>query len=501
MSKHFEVTVLGSSIPALATAALLSRHGFRVLVIGMRHREPTYSVEGTVLARRGSTIDFTESPLFRRILVELGQAQAFARRVEFGDVAFQIVGDGVRFDVVRDPDALLARLPSLGTAEEVARMRAMLSLAASVRSAREELFSGDFAFPRIGVLAKGAAERKMATLPLAEENFDDSAFTNLPRAHPFRRALALFHRHLEVVDMRPVRAISFARAISAATSDLGKPIDNAGSVHKFFVERIALDGGEVRLRDRVETIEHDGKRVTALQLVGDGTKVHTDWLVSESDAASVLELLLRAGPVRNGVALPLARVARKYVLNVVARTEGVPPLLSERAVLLASRSELDVLVERTRIDEERERLTCTLEVDVADLPHAREAILKTLETHFPFIERHYELIDSPHDGRPLVRFERGARKEYERTIVKPGGGSIEREPMEMRASHDHLEAFMGDPLLPFLKNVLLTGESVVPGLGVEGGLLAALASVHWLKDHDPQKGRLRRKNWTKIEIG
>ncbi len=501
MSKHFEITVLGSSLAAMSSAALLARHGFRVLVIGMRHREGTYSYEDLPLARRLSTVDFIESPLFQRVLADLGQVQAFPRRFDVTDPSFQVIGDELRLDVARDPEARRNGLATqFGDSREAAAIRAMESSALEIRAAARELLVAPFLFPAEGILKKTAAEKRIRALPFANDPLDGNLFGALPPRHPWARALRVAHSLSENVETRPLRAFSFGRAAAVFANDLARLTEPDG-VLKFFSDRVLADGGEVRLRDRVDRIEHDGTRVSAIQLAGDSAKTHTDWLLGGFEASSLFELLLRGGAFRAPDPVPEARLARRYILSVVVRTEGLSPLLADRAVLLGPDGSKDFFVERTRLPNDRDRLTVSWDIEEASLATARETVLSVLETHLPFIERHYEVVDSPHDGRPVFRYENGKRRELDRTVLKQWGGSVEREPMEVRSSVAGGDPFQGDPPRPFFKNVILASESVVPGFGSEGGLLSALSAVSFLVERDPQKGRIRRKNWTKIEIG
>ena len=57
-----------------------------------------------------------------------------------------------------------------------------------------------------------------------------------------------------------------------------------------------------------------------------------------------------------------------------------------------------------------------------------------MESYLPFIERHYVLVDSPHDGRPLWDYRTGRRLEVDRAKLRGTGGSIEAEPISALGS-------------------------------------------------------------------
>ena len=81
-SRYYDAVVLGRSLGALTTAALLSRRDFRVLVLGQGQRGQTYRFEGRVLCRRSFTLLGASSPAFRRVLQELAQSPQFRRRTQ-----------------------------------------------------------------------------------------------------------------------------------------------------------------------------------------------------------------------------------------------------------------------------------------------------------------------------------------------------------------------------------------------------------------------------------
>ena len=75
--KHYDVVVLGRSLGALASAALLARRDFRVLVLGQGAPPPSYRWGRRVLRRSAFSMLFGASPAWRRVLVELAQTQTF----------------------------------------------------------------------------------------------------------------------------------------------------------------------------------------------------------------------------------------------------------------------------------------------------------------------------------------------------------------------------------------------------------------------------------------
>jgi hypothetical protein len=134
---------------------------------------------------------------------------------------------------------------------------------------------------------------------------------------------------------------------------------------------------------------------------------------------------------------------------------------------------------------------------------AREAVLSALESLLPFIERHYLLIDSPHDARPLWDYRSGARKEVDRGALRATGGSLDAEPM---AACWHIDppSFHGlaaEPIRTPLGGAFVVGPSALPALGLEGELLAAWSAARMITRTDRRRERMRREMWSKVELG
>jgi hypothetical protein len=143
--------------------------------------------------------------------------------------------------------------------------------------------------------------------------------------------------------------------------------------------------------------------------------------------------------------------------------------------------------------------------DASSLPmdRAREVVLATIESFLPFIERHYLIIDSPHDGRPLWDLRSGKRKEVDRAALRSSGGSLDAEAMSARWRVDApgFHGLAAEPIRTPLGGAFILGPSALPALGQEGELLAAWSAARLITRTDRRKERMRREMWSKIELG
>jgi hypothetical protein len=130
-------------------------------------------------------------------------------------------------------------------------------------------------------------------------------------------------------------------------------------------------------------------------------------------------------------------------------------------------------------------------------------VLSSVEALLPFIERHYLVVDSPHDGRPLWDFRGGGKKEVGRASLRSGGGAVDAEPMVPRWRIDEpiFHRLGGEPIRTPVAGAFAVGPSALPTLGQEGELLAAWSAARLITRTDKRKERMRREMWSKVEIG
>jgi hypothetical protein len=232
----------------------------------------------------------------------------------------------------------------------------------------------------------------------------------------------------------------------------------------------------------------------------------------------MLDLASDFDPPRRAIAsLPhLIAAQRRLVVSMVVRDDGIPEALADEALLLPSWPHREADPRRPLVHLQRSRDPSGIpgatllvaealfhEATMPPLTRAREAVLETLESLLPFIERHYLVVDSPHDGLPLWDFRSGARRDVGRASVRAGGASLEPEPMPARWRIDppRFYGMAAEPLRTPLEGAYVVGPSALPSLGQEGELLAAWSVARLITRTDRRKERMRREMWRKIELG
>ncbi len=503
MSKHYDVVVVGRSLGALATAALLSRRSWRVLVIGHGARPQRYEWEGLPFARRGHTFVAGATPVWRRIVAELAQTQTLKRRTHPRDPMFQFLTSDLALDV--PPDG--ARF-SLELGREFAEQRRSIEdfyaelsrFTAECDAALEE----ELVLPPATFWERREANRVLGKLShIDKESVPLSSLFVLPDAiQEMVRGTVAFASSMsgELPLFATLRLhASYTRGISDFPS-------GEDELTEFLVERIRAHGGDVELGERVENVDVTRGAISSVKSSGTDARIGVGFLVTDMTAAQLL-LLARVEPsLRGGErGAQVLGAEQIFVTSVLVKSSGLPkPLCREAFLLPPLGSGLPrVRLHREPVDVSRELLVLeAIEFErQRPIGKLRESVLLTLMHFFPFMSGHFIAVDSVHDGLPLWDYRSESRVEVPRTMVK-SGATPQAEPMEsrFRVNGAHLFGLAAEPVRAPLSRAFLVGPSVLPALGQEGELLAATSVARLINRTDRQKERMRREMWSKIEL-
>jgi hypothetical protein len=515
MSKHYDVAILGAGIGALVTAALLARRSWRVAVLGQGWRPATYQYDGITLARRPFTFLAGSSPAWGRVLVELAQSQTFRRRVVPLDPMFQVLAPKLRLEV--PPDVQLFGKEIDRAFPEVRRVvDELYAELARTNAAADIAFERDLVWPPGTFWERRETGRVAASLPRFDGVQTSPLLAEFPRDHDYRDVVDVPTRFASHAATLPEFAV--ARLHGAWTRGVTRLARGEDELVDFLVERVRAHGGEARLTERAVRIVHRRGRVSGVVIDGDDEPTGVGFVVTDHTTRALLDLTSDYDPPRRAMAaLPhLLPVEWRFVLSIVVRDEGLPAPLGDESFLLPAWPHRGLDPSTPLVHVQRRRDACgipgaTLLVAEAAFPEgsplpvtgAREAVLGAIESLLPFIERHYLVVDSPHDGRPLWDMRSGKRKEIDRAALRASGGSLDAEPMAARWQVDpaSFHSLAAEPVRTPLAGAFVVGPSTLPALGQEGELLAAWSAARMITRTDRRKERMRREMWSKIELG
>jgi hypothetical protein len=486
-----------------------------VLVLGHGWRPPTYQYDGVTLARRPFTFLAASSPAWGRVLVELAQSQTFRRRVVALDPMFQIIAPKLRLEV--PPDLQLFGREIDRAFPEVRRVvDELYAELALTNASADTAFEKDLVWPPGPFWERRETGRAAASLRRLEPDGQPPLLAEFPRDHDFRAIVSVPARFASYLAEPPEFAV--ARLHGAWTRGVSRLSRGEDELVDFLVERVRAHGGDVRLTDKAARVEHKRGRVAGVLVDGDGAPTGVEFVVTDQSARTLLDLASDFDPPRRALAaLPrLLPAERRFVVSIVVRDEGLPTPLADESFLLPAWPHRGASVSLPLVHLQRRREPCgiegaTLLVAEASLAESsanateggRQAVLATLESLLPFIERHYLVIDSPHDGLPVWDMRGGSRKEVDRAALRLSGGSLDAEavPARWHVDRPSFHGLSAEPLRAPIAGGFVVGPSVLPALGQEGELLAAWSAARTITRTDTRKERMRREMWRKIELG
>lgn len=502
MSKHYDVAVLGGGIGALCAAVLLARRSWRVLVVGQGHRPWRYTFDGLPLGRRPFTLLAGQSPAWTRILFEIAQSQTFTRRARVVEPIAQVMAPKLRLDVPTDAASFGKEIDR----EFPAVRRVVDDLMADVartNAAADAAFNQDVLWPPGGFWERRDTMKALATLPRGEGGSDP--LSELAPGHPYRRVVevpASFASDLA----GPLPPFAFARLHGSWVRGLLELPRGEDDMVELLVERIRAHGGEIDMHERATNLITKNGRVVGVECGGDGSSVGVQFVVGDMPAADLTALARDASLSSRALeAMPtLTPKKRRFVVSMLVRADGVPELLAHEAFVLTSSDDVAVHLQRHDAHAGHVLLVAETLLPEGVQPRAwRERVLRIVEEHLPFVEQHYVLVDSPHDGRPLWDFRNGAKVEVERALLRSGGGAVEPEPMtaQIDVAPSQFHRLAGDALRTPVGNAFVVGRTCMPALGQEGELLSAWGVARIITRTDRRKEKMRREMWSKIELG
>jgi len=507
---YYDVICVGMQLPNLLAGALLSKRGFRVLVLGQGTPSPSYRIGELTLPRASWAFVGMQSHAAQKTLSELSLTPLVRRRTQGEVRAPQMVMPGHRFSLSPDVDAMTEEMAREfpAVARPIADFHRELKRSMTLFDA---LMSRDASWPASNMWERRSLHRSALAHRFGAEGDGFDPMAALADDHPFRLAVAgpaAAISHLVPDDMPALAKMRLYAHWLAGPPDIegGLPW-----LVEALLERIRGAGGEVRPRETVATILSRRGAVTGVELAGTGDTLGTSFLLCGEDVSRIANILAdrpRFERLFERLGEPRPRLLR-FTLNMVMRAQAVPAGLGRHAICVGSRraplsGENLIHLETSAEDSEGRRiLTATVglprsrvEEERGYLEGSRERIRAALAPLLPFMDEHLLQIDSPHDGRPM--------QDLQMDCEVPSEEPWLRGPHTLPAIHAFpVRSTLGLTAVPVkspLARLLLVGHQGVPALGFEGAVLTANAAVRIVRKADRRKEWMRRGLWTKVEI-
>jgi hypothetical protein len=285
------------------------------------------------------------------------------------------------------------------------------------------------------------------------------------------------------------------------------------------LERFVAHGGVAELSKRAEGLVVRGGRIVGVMEEGASDALGTDAVVTCLSGEAIAQLAHGEGITKQARERwpQVTATAGRFIVSVVVKTAGIPAPLSAESFLLPPDSPYpdprQPVVHLQRIDPSGlgpdaspdETLLVAEAIIPAEgaltLSEARSSVLNTLRLHFPFLDRHTVLIDSPHDGLPLEDYSRGHRRDIDRIHVTQSSAKPEYMEHQWSVEPTGYLGLAAESCKGPIPGSYLVGKTTLPALGQEGELLSAWSVAKMLTRKDSVRQRRRRQLWTKIETG
>lgn len=476
-SNSYDLVVLGDDLAALVCATLCARRGMRTLVLG-DDRPARYTLGPHKLPTEPVLWPIGPGTPGERVLKELHAELALRRKLREPRIPAQLVGPDMRVDLGVDRVAgELAR--EVGPASEVWLER--WAKGGEMARLLDPLLGSEHAFPGVGFFEK----REVAKL--AERAASDAeAWWKESETRPH----AALWRHLAAIVLRHPAAppAAIARAIDQWRVGPSAMRGDSDALREILVEKLSTAGGEVRAGKVTEMGVSWGK-VASLTLAN-GDDIGCGQVVASRPPADVAALLGKKAPKRLMELAELVKVVGyRYVLNVVIDEAGLPEHMAPTVAVVSAPDEEPVgdasfSIHVGETDDSGRVVATVAAVLAADGPldpdrvgpkvtALRARLWNRLGEVMPFFERHLVLAHSPHEATPPQV--PGGRGSYD----VPRNLPMAMTPVWSGAVTNATEQIAGGGVgyLTGIKNLTLTGEQVLPVLGIEGALTSGWSAA------------------------
>jgi len=438
----YDVVVIGNDPPGLVAAALLAKRGLRILHVDHGAPHDRHVSGGFLLPVAPSPLPSPRaSRSLHALAEELGVLPMLGRAMAPFEGGLQILLPSARIALASTPDARLRELvrafgpAGRGLSEELERAGALADLAA-------ELLAGAPPLPADAWLERwkasrfaGSARQRLGELPIA--------------AAPLASALASLHRLFSRIEGETA-SLDFSTATAPWLFEPSRqPEDGLLALLRASIRGHRGESlGETGAPARVTEIALEGGRFAGVRLEGQDA-IHRGRIGVVACGLESIDPLLESDRLRRHLGtfadrLPVAR--RIACWNLVLAAEAIPPGLGDLAAVEGRDGGITLLEREPARRENGQKSDGLVAVTVArigpsDGGDAKSHVDEAAEEAMPFHERHLR---------------HAARTPADLPIFQAAGG----------------DALASLPIRTPVPRLLVGNRAVLPGLGLEGGLLA-----------------------------
>ena len=486
-SRHvYDVIVAGGQLGGAIAGALLAKRGYRVLLVehdGMGHG---YEHGGYSLPYA----PFVAPPLkamaaFEDVLVELGLNTTLQRALKPHSPDVQLILPGGRIDIHHDEARRRAELlRELGESAS-ATLDASLRALAAQHEQSDPFFKEELTLPPEGFFEALAFKRLVAKHPALGEG------PALVGSDPASKLLAGLLPFLHYVDSAD-EPLAQTRPLSQALMAPNRYPGGREGLRDLFTRKLVDLGGDLLSRDSseaavIEELSFEGGKLVGVKVLQSENIYRASCMIAATDAGALRRLIVDKKKQR-GLTDALDLVTTKrflFSINWVLPTDAVPCGMGDLLLLDTQGALGPMLIQVHALpqkgDRAPEKIICAGAFIPSSARDLGEAHLKAvavemgshLERLMPFSRERVALESAPYLDAGGVR-----------------GSRLLPHPLYSIDT----ERFLGITGLPqrtAVKNLFLASREVLPGLGLEGEVLAGVRSARLvqetMKKNDPLK--------------
>jgi phytoene dehydrogenase-like protein len=465
----YDVAVIGSHLGGAIAGALLQKRGHHVLYVEHDGTSAGYTHQGWLLPYAPFVVpNLKACAALEEALTELGLNTIYGRTARLAEPMLQLALPDTRFDVTLDAKQR-AREAQRALGEESAAFTRLWDDAASRLERTEPFLKEKPELPPEGMITAWQLKRVIARHPAVSEELE----TAKEPATALLDSLADF-----TVNVAERSALASTRPLSMLLQGVHSWPGGRDGLRELVLNRLAELGGDVLAHDAstvVEEIAFEGGRITGIKLVKSDTIYKTGCVIGASDAGALRRLVpdkkkhrdladLLDGPTAKRVLFSVNWVVQESMLPrgmgemvlLRPRDPGLGPILVQVAPARRAPGEAPAA------DDER-TVTAGLFVEAnlreqgeEQLQELADRINLELDRLMPFTRAKARAISAPYLHASGVR-----------------GSRLMPHPL-LKLEEPTLLGVTGLPVKAPVKHLFLANREVLPGLGLEGELIAAL---------------------------
>ncbi|HLL01176.1 MAG TPA: NAD(P)-binding protein [Myxococcaceae bacterium] len=485
-SQHvYDVIVMGSQIGGALAAALLAKRKNRVLLIDHDGTGTGYEHGGYVLPYGPSVAPALKTmPSVEEAFSELGLTTAVQRSLRPHVPELQLVLPSHRVDLHTDLNRRRAEL-AREFGETAEGLLSALTATSTQHEATDAFFKEQPELPPEGLFETWGLKKKIGKHPGLETH---PRLSNNTPPGALLRGLLPFLTYLD----EPTSALANTRPLSQVLQSPQRYPGGIDGLREALVKRLTELGGDVLTRENsdsfiVEELTFDGARFAGIKLLRSDIIYRAPCLVAATDSGAIRRLIKDRKKQRSLIEHLDASSTRSllFTVNWVVPVSSLPRGMGELLLVDTEDPEIKPLLiqvhpARTADGKEDEslRVVCAgafVPVTVRELGEDHMKVLARriddeLDKLMPFTREKRVLSSAPYLDAGEVR-----------------GSRLMPHPLYSFEA----EAFLGVTGLKQrtpAKNLLLAGREVLPGLGLEGELLAGMRAARLVQE------MLKKKN-------